>query len=243
MTEKNQVATLPLPATLKESQKTGNYAEELEKAEIMLGFRTKKNYSITELFKSYKVSYDVFDENKQWGKIVPLQEARNTLMRLQMEIMVGENKGHFNLKGLIPFKYICVPCSGTGEYYLFFKSSTPVPCKFCSGKGILKIVSCRDCEGTGRYKKPEGRVPINEICPTCKGTGKYKVKCRRCLGKGIFHKPGLAAKLEDTTACTKCRGRGFHIPKPEKKKHIHVPYNPVLSSDLGQHIKTSVISK
>jgi len=235
MTEKNQVAIpTPLPAT---AQDVANekLLVEIRDAEILLGFRKKKDYSINELLKSFQVCFEVFDENDEAEKILPLTNAKNSLLRYQLDMMVAKNNGHFDLKGQIPFESVCVSCHGTGELYKFFRNSIPVPCKFCTGKPV-KMVPCRNCKGSGKVKKSKEDGYVNDACPACKGKGTFTLKCRKCRDTRIFHKMVLDS-IRSTTPCKKCNGRGFDIPKPVKKEYVRVPDNPVISADLGQEIK------
>lgn len=178
-------------------------------------------------------------ETKNLGQ---LTNAKNILLRHQIEKMV-EKDGRFNLDGLIPFKNVCMSCQGSGERYKFFRDTMPVNCKFCdvdeNTKPIGKLtVKCRSCHGTGKYN--------NHICTTCKdpntnkSTGYVRIKCRNCRGTGTYYKLVIDSKLKSTTYCRRCKGRGFILPETEPKKITPI-INPVISKDIGQKIKSTVI--
>jgi len=232
MVQENQVALDQLPATAQDVA-TAKLLVDIEEAEALLGFGKKKDYSVNDLLKSFEVCFQVFEENGETKKILPLTNAKNILMRHQIEQMVAEN-GRFDVTGMIPFEKICLSCRGTGELYKFFRRVVPTPCKFCKGEGT-SIRQCISCKGTGRYK--------NKDCRLCNGTGKQIIKCRSCHGKGVFNKFAIDAKISSTTPCKKCEGHGFITPKPEtKKQHVHTPNNPVITADLGETIKNTVVA-
>jgi len=246
MTEKNQVVPTLLPATAQDVT-AKSLLLEIRNAEILLGFKKKKDYSVSDLLKSFQVGFEVFDENDEKEKILPLVDAKNILLRYQIDIMVAKNNGYFDLKGHIPFENICRACHGTGELYRFYKNSTEIPCKFCSGKQSIKMIPCKNCKGSGQEKTPDGDGFIDAVCPACKGTGKIVLKCRSCRGTGVFHKMPLDS-IKGSNTCKKCSGLGFIIPKPVKKtpvkkKYVHVPDNPVITSQLAQQIKGSTVEK
>jgi DnaJ-class molecular chaperone len=129
--------------------------------------------------------------------------------------------GKFDLTDIIPFKDICESCGGSGELYKFFRNAATEPCRFCDDGYVL--ITCRSCKGTTRYKKTQNSLNINVECNRCerdadgKPTGKEKVKCRKCKGSGNFRKLVIAPKIESTTHCRECKGRGFTLPDPKGK--------------------------
>lgn len=190
-------------------------------------------------------------KNKKTKMLKPLTEAKNILLRSEIEKMI-EKDGRFNLVGMIPFEEACISCKGTGELYKFFRTETSVPCKFCTnGKpendGYI-FIQCHVCKGTKVYEEKE--------CPNCYRdpktdlpTGKEQIKCRACRGHAIFHKWPIDSKIKSTTHCRHCKGRGFTLPEPPPRKpkkfnkiksspkHISSFGTPVISAQLGEQLK------
>jgi hypothetical protein len=201
-------------------------------------------------------------ENKKTRMLKPLTEAKLILLRQAFEQQIAET-GKFTLDGIIPFKEedICPACHGAGELLKFFRKAATVPCKFCiTGKpednGYV-FIECRSCKGSKRYKKYQKDLVINVACTRCQDadgnpTGQERVRCRACLGKGIFRKLVIDAKIKSTTHCRHCKGRGFLLPEPPAKKiktqnekihHDTTLSNPVISADLGAQIKGADIKE
>ena len=162
--------------------------------------------------------------------------------------MVAEH-GRFDFTGLIPFENACFACHGTGERYKFFKQTAVVPCKFCDGG--TKVIDCPSCKGTGTFRKwsKDNGGYVGVDCIKCdkdadnKPTGKRTVKCFKCHGTGDFKKLVIAPKIEETTHCRTCKGRGFVVdeqPKQQKAKIVERKTqplsNPVLSTALADKI-------
>jgi len=212
-------------------------------------------YDVPTLLRAFECEIHASINNKKTRMLKPLTEAKNILLRDQIEQMI-EKEGRFDLADMIPFEEACLACKGTGELYKFFRKAATVPCKFCTdGKpednGYV-FITCRACKGTKRYKKQQKGLTINVECTRChkdeegKPTGLERVKCRACLGKGTFRKLVIDSKIKSTTHCRHCKGRGFVLPEPpakkvkaaSKKHHAPAtPNNPVISADLGAQLK------
>lgn len=66
-------------------------------------------------------------------------------------------------------------------------------CKQCDGKGGVKTVTCRSCNGQGEIVKTRRMGPMvqtfSSTCNSCKGTGTYIRKadiCPKCTGSGVY---------------------------------------------------------
>ena len=213
-------------------------------------------YDVPTMLTAFENEIHASIDNKKTRMLKPLTEAKNILLRAQIEQMI-EKDGRFDLVGMIPYEEACISCKGSGELYKFFRKAATVPCKFCTeGKpeenGYV-FITCRACKGTKRYKKNQKGLTINVECTRChkdeegKPTGQERVKCRACLGKAVFRKLVIDSKIKSTTHCRHCKGRGFLLPEPPAKKSKAAakkddrpaaePANPVISADLGEKLK------
>jgi len=213
------------------------------------------DYDVETMLKKFETEIHSSIDNRKTRLLKPLTEAKNILLRFEIEKMIEEN-GRFDMEGLIPYETACVSCRGTGELYKFFRKAATVPCKFCTeGKpednGYV-FITCRACKGTKRYKKQQKGLTINVECTRChpdeegRPSGQERVKCRACLGKATFRKLVIDAKIKSTTHCRHCKGRGFTLPEPPAKEERVAktknyepaePANPVISADLGEKLK------
>ena len=212
-------------------------------------------YDVPTMLVAFENEIHASINNKKTRMLKPLTEAKNIILRNQVEQMVEET-GRFDLTGLVPFEEGCIPCRGTGELYKFFRKAATVPCKFCTdGKSEdngYVFIPCRACKGTKRYKKRQKGLTINVECTRChpdeegNPSGLERVKCRACMGKATFRKLVIDSKIKSTTHCRHCKGRGFVLPEPPAKQakaakvetpHTATPSNPVISADLGAQLK------
>jgi len=218
-------------------------------------------YDVPTMLTAFENEIHASINNKKTRMLKPLTEAKNILLRSQIEQMIEEN-GRFDLAGMIPFEEACIHCKGSGELYKFFRKAATVPCKFCTdGKpednGYV-FITCRACKGTTRYKKQQKGLTINVECTRChkdaegKPTGQERVKCRACLGKATFRKLVIDSTIKSTTHCRHCKGRGFVLPEPPAKKakahkteksYDATPANPVISADLGAQLKGAEVKE
>jgi len=246
--EETKVATngSSTPITAKQYSEAVNLIT-IDEAHKLLGI--KPDHNIETLLKSFEILVDCKIENHETKDLRSLTDAKNILLRKQVENQIEET-GRFDLSGLVPFKDICKNCHGAGELYQFFRRSVEEDCRFCEGKKTI-TKTCKDCKGTGRYVKNDTDLKINVECRSCdkdpetgKPLGTKTEKCRACRGKGKFRKMRIAPKIEDTTHCRPCKGRGWKFvaperqPQPEREKN---PLNPVLSADLASKIKTTMV--
>lgn len=247
MSEKNIIVTAEEAPV--EAQHVRQAAVLLDIKQAIDIVRPSKNYDIPTLLKDFKLLWECHVDNREFHKLRELTDAKNFLLRLEIEHMVAE-KGRFDFTGLIPFDNACVQCHGTGERYKFFKQTAVVPCKFCDGG--TKVIDCPSCKGTGTFRKwskdDGGYVGVD--CIKCdkdedgKPTGKKTVKCFKCHGTGDFKKLVIAPKIEETTHCRTCKGRGFVADEPSKKEckiveHQHREAslgNTVLPASLAEKI-------
>ena len=260
MTEPNQQDNVELvivdedtPATLQDVEKVVAVSTMTEAVTLLkLG-----DYDIPTMLSAFENEIHSSIDNKQTRMLKPLTEAKNIIMRHEIEQMIEAN-GRFDLAGLIPYEEACISCKGAGELYKFFRKAATVPCKFCTdGKpednGYV-FITCRACKGTKRYRKTQKDLKINVACTRCykdpetkEPTGQERVKCRACLGKATFRKLVIDSKIKSTTHCRHCKGRGFTLPdpppKPDRKETDRIvrqaknPDNPVISADLGAKLK------
>ena len=174
-----------------------------------------------------------------------------------MRMLVSEQmkiKRYFEI--VSPFKNSCAACNGSGETYKFKQKTVLVNCHICAGKRKVTVkvkVKCSACKGNGIYKKRwKGGVKF-VTCKYCHGT-KIKekeifIKCEECQGKGKKRKVVLDHTLESTTPCKYCKQLGFAEDKPKKKPQksktliYRRPDNPVLTINLADKIKTSIIDQ
>ena len=118
-----------------------------------------------------------------------------------------------------------------------------------NGNGYLWLV-CKNCKGTGRYKRVDKEFKdliINVVCNCAKFAERYgdkyegriRVLCRECRGKGStaslkpWQKENFryTGKIYSTTKCPQCDGYGF----PVTPKGLT---NTVLTNQLLQIINT-----
>ncbi|KAL3230101.1 J domain-containing protein APJ1 [Nakaseomyces bracarensis] len=66
-------------------------------------------------------------------------------------------------------------------------------CKQCDGKGGMKSVACRSCNGQGEIVKTRRMGPMvqtfSSTCNSCRGSGSYIRKadiCSKCSGTGVY---------------------------------------------------------
>lgn len=230
----NVLAEYPAEAQVVEATKLLTTVHE---AEVFFNLDNQK-YDVPILLTCFETQFYSKIKNRKTNDLRQLTDAKNILLRNQVEMMI-EKKGMFNLDNIIPFENVCVSCKGTGERYKFFRFTMPVNCKFCDTEIVGKrTVKCRSCHGTGKYG-------IHN-CTTCQdpntkeSSGYVRIKCRHCRGTGIYHKLVIDSKIKSTTHCRRCKGRGFI--QPEKERKNVTPANPVISENLGQQIKKTVIS-
>jgi len=209
-----------------------------------------EDYDIPTLLTDFQIQWKCHVENRKFHLLRELTDSKNLLLRLEIERMISE-KGRFDFTDLIPFENSCVSCHGTGERYKFFKQTAVVPCKFCDGG--TKVIDCPACKGTGNFRKwskEEGGY-VGVPCIKCdkdangNSTGKKTVKCYKCHGTGDFKKLVIAPKIQETTHCRACKGRGFVVDeqKPEvsvtskKSERTERPIgNPVITAALADQI-------
>lgn len=104
-------------------------------------------------------------------------------------------------------KKTCEKCSGDGTILHTVVKSVPCSCE--DGRVTL---SCKYCDGTGKFTQRRGSVVD---CYACNGTGIWRVvRCKTCRGKGEVSRK---SKVEHT--CFRCKGEG--------KVKVE-PFNPVL---------------
>lgn len=172
-------------------------------------------------------------------------------LRHMIEKMIALHDG-FKLEGIIPFEYICTKCSGAGVILKFFRKVIEVDCKYCDKDPETKkpngyrTVSCRDCHGTGKYKKADGE---KITCTRCKGVGKVTFACNKCLNTGIFKIHPIDAKVKSVTQCKHCNSLGFisdqPLPKRPPKKLMmerKVSKSP-LTQNLGILLKAAEVQQ
>lgn len=158
--------------------------------------------------------------------------AKNTLLQHLVSQQM-EKQRYFEI--VSPFETSCIHCRGTGEIYKFMRKPVKVNCHICAGKKKVNV-TCRKCEGTGRYVERDKKFGggINVECMTCKGKGKVRVKCSHCFGKGKIKKIVPDHHIKSTTPCKHCDELGFIAPKPKSKpkKHETPPIgNPVITQE------------
>ena len=147
--------------------------------------------------------------------------------------MMVKEKGHFDIKGKIPFDDICLKCHGLGEIFKFLRTAKTVTCRECSSSKEPGKMICKACNGTKKYH--------NRECFKCEGTGSRV--CYSCGGKrtvkinAIFHQ---FEKKPDH--CHICKGRGFIIPEIVEvpARIVRVPDNPVISASMGKEIAKTI---
>jgi len=79
---------------------------------------------------------------------------------------VCDGTGRFSgspFSSLFPAQEVCPACGGAGEFEIAFPIEKAVPCKFCSGKGVVPasplfegagVVPCPACKGIGLVERP-----------------------------------------------------------------------------------------
>ena len=216
------------------------------------------SFDIQTLLESFESQIRGSIKKHRTNMLKPLTEAKNLLLRLEVEKMIEET-GRFDFTGenAVPFETACINCRGIGEIYKFFRSAVEMDCKFCTTEenesaGVgYRYIPCRVCKGKKEYIPYKKKTPVP--CHRCKDengnpTGKERVKCIPCHGTGKYRKLVIDSKIKSTTHCHHCKGRGFHLPDPPPKKAKKVtperiPDNPVLSTDLAEQIKQANTSE
>ena len=238
------------PAT---AQQVESFVQITTMAEAANLLNLEDDYDVETLLTQFEKEIHASIDNKKTRMLKPLTDAKNILLRHEVEQMVEES-GKFSFEGLIPFETGCRACRGTGELYKFYRQSATEPCNKCEDGRAL--IPCRACKGTTRYKKKQGNLHINVDCTRCakdsEGNlmGKEYVKCRACRGTGTYRKLVIAPKIKSTTHCRECKGRGFTLPEPPPKAakitttvKAAEPENPVLSADLGTKLKEATVKE
>ena len=88
----------------------------------------------------------------------------------------------------------CPGCGGSTIYNVPCDACKGEGCLACKGRGYVKSITCKRCDGTGT------------VCPDCdRGLVKIR-KCTTCKG---------TAKIIQVPNCTVCGGKGFIEPKDE----------------------------
>lgn len=210
-------------------------------------------YEVTDLLVQFEKRIHAAIDSKKTKLLKPLTDAKNILLRHIVETQV-KNTGKFDFTDVIPFETACTSCRGTGELYKFFRNTVTEPCKFCNNGYVL--ITCRSCKGSTRYKKNQHDLKIDVECSQCerdendKPTGQEKVKCRKCRGTAKFRSHPIAPKIESTTHCHDCKGRGFTLPEPEKKSKTNTAMAAAMEKaekksgkNLGYAVKTADVKE
>jgi len=102
-------------------------------------------------------------------------EARNLLVMSFMLKKISTDK-YFDLREIIPYKYVCKKCNGAGIMAKFFQSTLKLPCKKCNGVGQRNGKKCLTCNATGIFSKTKTEPVIynNNKCDKCKGEGYFR---------------------------------------------------------------------
>lgn len=73
-----------------------------------------------------------------------------------------------------------------GERYV--PITRQVPCRACSGSGLLPVepVTCSVCQGRGQVRAARGHMVFTKACDACRGAGRlHEAACRSCGGEGV----------------------------------------------------------
>ncbi len=217
--------------------------------EKMLG--VGKVYTPEYVLKCFEITHSIKEENGELEDMPPYMEAKTELIR---HLVSSQMKAQRYFEIVSPFKDSCVSCRGAGEIFKFNLKEVIVNCHICAGKKTIKV-KCAKCKGTGRFKKKwKSGGGIDVTCKLCNGKGSRVVSCLECGGHGKKMKLVKAHTLKSTTPCKHCDGLGFtknkpklknKIPKPSRPPksavHFRKPDNPVLTSNLAEQIKTSIV--
>lgn len=226
-----------VPSTLQQEQRE-HIEETIKTSEKILGL--KDSYILSDILSNFELCWEIAYENEKGNDIKELTDSKNYLERIEILTMVSETervhftskdgkKKRFDLLGKIPFKRVCWKCHGTGETYKFHRSTITSICKLCNGQGVAAKKKCPICNGRD-----------GEVCKACNNTGEITPICRACRGTKLYHQHPIIAKLETTTMCSHCQGRGFPLPKKVEERKSKIPDNPVISKNLGEQIKSVV---
>ena len=64
-------------------------------------------------------------------------------------------------------------------------------CETCDGSGALPgspATPCAGCGGSGRLRRTQGALVIEQMCLDCDGIGRTGMRCPACSGRGTSHK-------------------------------------------------------
>lgn len=124
------------------------------------------------------------------------------------------DRGHIQTEMAVAFEEAAFGCTKTVSY------ERVAACAACRGSGAAPesgMVSCHQCQGSGRVRAQHGVLPISvdRACPACRGKGKVPEKpCGDCAGGGLRkQREEVEVKLPpgvSTGAVTRIDGMG-HI--------------------------------
>jgi DnaJ-class molecular chaperone len=166
-----------------------------------------------------------------------LKHGRDIALRYLVNEQIRTSDDHkFSLE--VPYENPCSKCKGAGEIYKFSRRKVMVTCNVCNGEskdGVCgKEELCESCDKTGRYRRElEPGLFVNVECKTCGGAGVAFFKCRRCRGEGKVEITVLD-RIQSTTPCDVCDGRGYFHPKTLD--------NPVIDSSLAHDLAAKIKS-